>query len=124
MALGLRRLTRNRYGRGLYERLGRAGITATRMYEYAAGVDEVRARSSPARIVHRAPGDDHPEDHADYAAVRPDEHVLAALLDGREVGHGFLSVDAAHRVEPLETTMRFEEGYLRRLWVTPSPWRR
>jgi GNAT superfamily N-acetyltransferase len=128
--LGLWRLTRNRYGRRIYEALGRLGVTATRMYEYVADAGDPpsdRVAATEATLTVRGPdaGDrTGGRGHGDYADLAPDEWVVAARLDGAEVGHAFLSVDAERRVAPLERTLAFEGGYLRRLWVDPPARRR
>jgi GNAT superfamily N-acetyltransferase len=127
MGLGLWRLTRNRYGRRVYEALGRVGVTATRMYEYVTGPTEPpsdRAAATGAILAVHEPGAGTDTAHDDYADLAPDEWVVTACLDGAEVGHLFLSVDAERRIVPLERTLAFDGGYVRRLWVDPPARRR
>lgn len=113
------RLTRNRYGRAVYDALSRIGITATVMIEYVtlldpgsrpeAGDDSPTVeRCDPARIR----GLDAPTDE-----LLADEDVLAAIVDGEPAGYLFLSVDAAQEIHPLERTMQFDGAYVRRVYV-------
>lgn len=110
------RVTRNRYTRSAYEWLKRRGVTATRMYEYVA-----------------APGDVPTDPAVDVEVGEPGaaralpgvegvsgERSLWVRRDGRAVGRVLVSVDATHRIDPLETTLPVEGAYVRRLYVAPA----
>ena len=118
------RLTRNRYGRAVYDALARRGITATEMIEYVAGLED-------------APAADGGDQHSTYTVetcdpstvtaldapieeLRSDELVVAALEDGRPRGYLFCSIDATHEIHPLERKLRFEGAYIRRVFVDPD----
>ncbi|QCS41451.1 GNAT family N-acetyltransferase [Natrinema versiforme] len=116
------RLTRNRYGRAVYDALARIGITATVMYEYVATLEDAAVDGSedssyevavcePERVT----GLDAP-----VAELRPDEMVVAALENETPRGYLFCSVDATHEIHPLERTLAFEGAYIRRVFVDPD----
>ena len=119
------RLTRNQYGRAAYEVLARAGITATVMYEYVATLaeDEFDAPASSAERSYAVepcePDRVAPLD-APVTELGPDERIVAALEDGRPRGYLFLSIDAAHEIDPLERTLEFDGAYIRRVFVDPA----
>lgn len=115
------RLCRNPYGRAAYDALGRAGITATWMYEY------VRSLDAPPRPVTGGADVVAPCDPAAVAALDapvdelgPDETVVGAFVDGSPVGYLFLSIDARRHVDPLERTLAFDGAYVRRVFVDPE----
>ena len=115
------RLVRNRHTRRLYEALKRLGVTATRMYEYVAE-RALGARDPPsgvALVVHD-PGDPATLNHPHTAERRPDEYAVVARADDTPVGHLFTSVDATHRIDPLERSLDVDGAYVRRVWVDPS----
>lgn len=117
------RLVRNRQTRRLYEALKRAGVTATRMAEYVArGWPEPRDPPANVGVDVHAPGDSAGLSHPHAADRRSDEHAVVARAGGSPVGHLFVSVDATHRVDPLEQTLDVEGAYVRRVWVAPD-WR-
>jgi GNAT superfamily N-acetyltransferase len=112
------RLTRNRYGRAVYDALARAGITATVMDEFVRSLgtlpdvgDDRIERCDPSTVARL---------DAPTGELLTDEEVLAAFEDGRAVGYLFLSVDATHRIHPLERPLSFEGAYLRRVFVAPD----
>ncbi|MEF8819808.1 MAG: GNAT family N-acetyltransferase [Haloferacaceae archaeon] len=115
------RLVRNPHTRRVYEALKRAGVTATRMYEYVAeGTPEARDPPPGVGVAVHDPGDPATLDHAHAAERRPDEYAVVARVDGAPVGHLFASVDATHRIDPLERSLDVDGAYVRRVWVGPS----
>lgn len=113
------RLTRNPYGRAVYDALARVGITATVMIEYVAPLDDAPNQESvdgsltiercdPARIDAL---------DAPTGELLADEEVLAAFADDGPAGYLFLSVDVAQEIHPLERTIQFEGAYVRRVYV-------
>lgn len=116
------RLTRNGHARRVYEALKRVGITGTRMYQYVADPDDGRGATRAVDGVRfEARTAEHVGDeYAAFDELRPDETVLCALDDGDVVGYLFVSVDAGHRVHPLEETLQFDGGYVRRVFVRPT----
>lgn len=114
------RLTRNRYGRALYDRLTAAGLTATWMTEYRADPATVpTAEEGAVETGVVDPAAVEPLD-APVAALRPGEDVIAGFVDGEPVGYLFHSVGVTHHIEPLERELTFDGGYLRRVFVEPA----
>lgn len=116
------RLTRNERARRVYEALKRVGVTGTRMYQYVADPrDDAGGDAAVAGIEfeRRAPSEVGNEYEA-FAELRDDETVVCALDGGEIVGYLFVSLDATHRVHPLEQTLTFDGGYVRRVFVRPS----
>lgn len=115
------RLTRNRYGRTVYDALARAGVTATWLYEYTRSLAEPISdptdtgiaveRCDPARV---APLDPPADD------LIAGEDVFAALADGKPVGYLFCSVGATHHIAPLDRRLSFDGAYIRRVFVAPE----
>ncbi|GCF13932.1 hypothetical protein Harman_18670 [Haloarcula mannanilytica] len=115
------RLTRNRYGRTVYDTLARAGVTATWMYEYTRSLaEQIPAstdspvsieRCDPARVASLDPPAD------DLVAG---EDVFAAVVDGEPVGYLFCSVGATHHIAPLDRRLSFDGAYIRRVFVDPD----
>lgn len=127
------RLTRNRYGRAVYDRLGRRGVTATRMYEYVAPAREALDVPAPAGDVTLAAfdADEFDRSESPFGELLDAEVVIAAVdgdADGDRdglVGRLFLSPPATeHAVSPLETTLTFDGAYVRRVFVDPAARRR
>lgn len=131
------RLTRNRYGRAAYDALARAGVTATRLVEYVRPLADP-ADPTPAPAAAALP-DATPDAGVSVGAVDPgtvvdagapveelraDEEVVAAREDGATRGYLFCSVDAVHRVHPLEEDLSFDGAYVRRVFVDPDHRRR
>ncbi|QSX00189.1 GNAT family N-acetyltransferase [Haloterrigena alkaliphila] len=119
-------LTRNRYGRAVYDALARVGLTATVMIEYVAALEDATEEHTsvdggateyavescdPSRV---APLD------APVDELAPGELVVAALEDGRPRGYLFCSIDPTHEIHPLERTLAFEGAYIRRVFVAPD----
>jgi len=115
------RLTRNRYGRSVYDALGRAGITATWMYEYTRSLAEPIPDSADTEVsVERC-------DPARVASLDPPvadlvagEDVVAAFADGEPLGYLFCSVGATHHIVPLDRRLSFDGAYIRRVFVDPD----
>lgn len=116
------RLTRNRYGRAVYDALARIGVTATVMVEYVAPLADADAsdpadrtvvveRCDPARIEDLDPPTEE---------LLDDEEVVAAFAEGDPLGYLFLSVDATHDIHPLELSIQFDGAYVRRVYVDRS----
>jgi len=135
------RLTRNRYGRTVYEALKRAGLQAAKMDEYVHEGPPPVARDLPAdvRLVERA-GDalgdlrdgvaslDGPHDVVAEAAA--DDYLVVAVADaaggrgpGRPVGY-VLASDRRVYVTELGVERRFDGSYVWRLYVAPEYRRR
>ncbi|NUC74578.1 GNAT family N-acetyltransferase [Haloterrigena sp. SYSU A558-1] len=118
------RLTRNRYGRAVYDALARRGITATEMIEYVADLEDAPAADGGSRRSAYAVETCDPSTVAPLEApveeLQSDELVVAALEDGRPRGYLFCSVDATHEIHPLERELHFEGAYIRRVFVDPD----
>lgn len=118
------RVTRNRYGRAVYEALKTVGITGTVMYEYSKELDGETGHEggsgdgqytvfqpSPERVTPiGAPVDE----------LHPDEEIVAAFADDTPLGYLFLSVDATLEIDPLDQIRQFEGAYIRRVFVAPD----
>lgn len=113
------RLTRNRYGRAVYDALDRVGITATSMTEYVRPLDTVPPAPEADYEVRRADPVAVAALDAPTDELRPDEDLLVAT-DGDALGYLFLSVDATLEIHPLERDLSFEGGYVRRVYVDPD----
>jgi ribosomal protein S18 acetylase RimI-like enzyme len=121
-------VTRNPYGRAVYDWLTDHGVTATVMYEYRRRLDGEAADG------HHTPADDTEPTVGvgDPAALdfggtdpplaerREDEELIVATTDGTVRGYLFLTVDATLRVHPLERELSFEGAYVRRVFVHPD----
>ncbi|WP_435186175.1 GNAT family N-acetyltransferase [Halobellus sp. EA9] len=115
------KLSRNRYGRAVYNRLRAMGLTATVMTEYVATLPTTGAADRKT---------DHAIDVVDPERVaaldaprsdlRPNEVVVAAFDGDEPVGYLFCSLDAAHTIRPLERDRSFEGAYIRRVFVDPD----
>lgn len=118
------RLTRNRFGKRLHTALDAVGVTVSRLYEYRAPLPAADTASTPDGVTIR------PADPAPLSASVPtdeliDTEAVLAAFDGDDggdtpVGYLFVSVDAAVPVPELRTTMPFDGGYVRRLYVDPD----
>lgn len=116
------RLTRNRYGRAVYDALARIGVTATVMIEYVATLsDRERAgRADRSYALEVCDPDRVAALGAPVDELGPDERVVAALEDGTPRGYLFLSIDATHEIDPLERALTFDGAYVRRVFVDPA----
>lgn len=116
------RLTRNRYGRALYEALAAAGVTATKMYRYEASVDAASRRNPPEDVAveTRDPASLDPATYADFADPEPEDVAVVAEDGDRVVGYLFLTADRPKRVDPLAATFEFDGAYVWRVFVAPD----
>ena len=136
--VSLWRLTRNQYGRTLYELLAQAGITATAMRQYAVDLPNktatevgkpIRADSSSHASVHTWTS----ESNSQFSIVsRPDapasldaplaeklpaETVLTVCENGVARGYLFISVNTTVPIDVLECKLSFNGAYIRRVYV-------
>lgn len=120
------RLTRNRYGRAVYEWLADRGVTATRMYEYRRKLSETPPPTLPdIEVAGVAP------DAVSFGGTAPpveelrdDETFLVAHEDGVVRGYLFVAVAPRLEIHPLERRLSFDGAYLRRVFVHPDHRRR
>ncbi|WP_284008333.1 GNAT family N-acetyltransferase [Haloarcula pelagica] len=115
------RLTRNRYGRAVYDALADRGVTATSMIEYVAELgDETQIPDEGRFTVERTPPERVDPLDAPTAELLADESVVAAFDGETPLGYLFCSVDATHEIHPLERRVQFDGAYVRRVYVDPS----
>jgi GNAT superfamily N-acetyltransferase len=121
------RLTRNRYARAVYETLQRCGVTATRMYEYAAAVSAVPAPEAIDTAVTIETGlveaflqQGYDLDFSLPVDPYPDEYAAVAVADGQAVGRALVSAGETPYIAPLERPCSFPGGYVRRVFVAPA----
>lgn len=114
------RLTRNRYGRALYEWFGDRGITATAMYEYHRAVEgPLPERDPDATIRPLDVGTFTPPPWMDEDRLDDADLVVGALRGGEIVGAVFVGFDRRTRVEALGASVAHEGAYVWRLYVEP-----
>lgn len=125
------RLTRNQYARRVYDALKAVGVTATRMYEYRAGLERsdvtrppnppagVRLELLPAAEV-AATGLD--VDFSLPVGLQEEEWVVVAFADGRPVGRTLVADTPNPYVDVLERPIPVQGVYVRRVFVAPA-WR-
>jgi GNAT superfamily N-acetyltransferase len=121
--LPLWRLTRNRFGKRLHAALDAAGITVSRLYEYRAPCPPDGDRPTPpADVTIRTVEPARLPAAASVAELTDSESVLAAVDDAVDelAGYCFVSAGARIPVPELRTTMSFDGGYVRRLYVAPD----
>jgi GNAT superfamily N-acetyltransferase len=121
--LPLWRLTRNRFGKRLHGALDAAGVTVSRLYEYRAPCPPAGERTpSPAGVTIRTIDPGRLPVAAPAEELVDAEAVLAAVDDatGDIAGYCFVSAGARVPVPELRTTMSFDGGYVRRLYVDPD----
>ena len=123
------RLTRNQYARNIYDALKALGITATKMYEYRA---ELEQTSSPYHLTTPAETsiDLVPASEVDSLDINIDfslpvdpldgEWIVIASVDGRPVGRTLVTDTPRPYVDPLERTIRISGAYVRRVFVVPE----
>ncbi|MBV0902521.1 GNAT family N-acetyltransferase [Haloarcula salina] len=118
---GAWRLTRNRYGRAVYDALARAGVTATWMHEYTRPLDSPVERTAPTgfTVVVCAP-DRVASLDPPVGDLRDGEVVVGAFDGDATLGYLFCSVGASHDIAPLDRTLSFDGAYLRRVFVDPA----
>ncbi|MDS0279324.1 GNAT family N-acetyltransferase [Halomicroarcula sp. S1AR25-4] len=114
------RLTRNRYGRAVYDRLAAAGVTATLLSEYVADPAAVDPSGSESVSVEVCDPARVSELGAPVGELADGEVVLGAFEGGTPLGYLFCSLDATHDIAPLERRRSFEGAYLRRVFVAPD----
>lgn len=115
------RLTRNRYGRALYDWLAAHGFSATRMYRYRRSCDGSTEVTPPPDVhlsVVSGDTDDPVVAEAELATV-PADSLLLASVDDVTVGYGVLSDRPVH-VDALGRTVDVQGAYLWRLFVDPA----
>lgn len=118
------RVTRNRYGRAVYDTLRTIGITGTLMHEYSKTLEgetgrEATSVDGPYTIRQPSPEQVTPIG-APVDELHPGEEPVAAFADDVPLGYLFLSVDASLRIDPLGRTRQFEGAYVRRVFVAPE----
>ncbi|RLM53571.1 GNAT family N-acetyltransferase [Halobellus sp. Atlit-31R] len=127
------KLTRNRYGRALYDALEGIGVTATVMYEFARALDG-NGRDDSSECVGRGAAGEVAADRrvavCDGEAVSSLDPPLDEVREGEDVigvfesdtpcGYLFLSVDDALPIHPLDRVLDFEGAYVRRVFVAPD----
>lgn len=132
------RLTRNRYGRAIYDFLAQAGITATAMREYVADLPddttpeidhiirtddslhesacEWTSQSNPQFTVVSCP-DAAASLDAPLAEKLPTEIALAVRENSATRGYLFISVNTTVPIDVLDCELSFDGGYIRRVYV-------
>lgn len=123
------RLTRNPYARSVYDALKDLGITATRMYEYRAELNQVNATwppDTPARtsleFIQAAEMDSHKVD-IDFSLpvdILDEEWVVVALIDGHPVGRTLVTDTPKPYIDPLERALPIAGIYIRKVFVVPK----
>jgi GNAT superfamily N-acetyltransferase len=116
------RLTRNRFGKRLHAVLDAAGITVSRLYEYRAPLPPGGEAASPAGVTIRTAAPAALPATAPTGDLRDSETVLAAVDDAADdlAGYCFVTVGSSVPVPELRTTLSFDGGYVRRLYVDPD----
>lgn len=123
------RLTRNRYTRKVYDALKVLGITATRMYEYQAALEQTtatRSSATPAGMsIDRVSASevDSLDVDIDFSLpveMQDGEWAVIALVDGRPVGRTLVTDTQRPYVDPLERTIPILGAYVRRVFVVPE----
>jgi ribosomal protein S18 acetylase RimI-like enzyme len=117
------RLTRNRFGKRLHAALDAAGITVSRLYEYRAPrPPDGETASPPAGVTIRPAEPAGLPNTVPTAELTDVETVLAAVDDATDelAGYCFVSVGSRVPVPELRTTLSFDGGYVRRLYVAPD----
>ncbi|WP_439026568.1 GNAT family N-acetyltransferase [Haloarchaeobius sp. DT45] len=130
MAIPVWNLTRTSYGRRVYEFLESLGLKLSLMHGYRKDLGEEPAPEplgSVSLSVHEAATVPVWPD-SDFEALAAEDHVILARKtgdgapDGVEsvIGWVFLTTDRSKHVEPLATTLHFDDAYVWRLWVDPA----
>jgi GNAT superfamily N-acetyltransferase len=137
------RLTRNDYGRVVFDFLAEHGLKITRMYGYRADLDGDPPRDAtlddptlglrvvtPAEVdggEHEAFGDLFPGERVVVVVDSDADHGSSAtsaggrsFAEGPVVGYLFVSADEPIFVHPLETELDFDGAYVRRVFVDPD----
>lgn len=115
------RLTRNRYGRALYEWFDDRGVTATAMYEYHRDLEaSLPERNPDATIRPLEVGAFTPPAWMDADRLEDADLVVGALRDGEIVGAVFVGLDCRTYVEAIRASVAHEGAYVWRLYVAPD----
>lgn len=138
------RLTRNDYGRAVFDFFADHGLKVARMYGYVADLDADPPRDSTLEdsALELRVGDAsavEPDEHAAFGELLPEERVVVVVdtdagagtepasrqtarsfSAGPVVGYLFVSAGRPIYVHPLETELRFDGAYVRRVFVEPT----
>lgn len=121
--------TRNQYTRRIYDALKAHGVTATRMNEYRAELEQTNATRSPI------PHDDTNLDFVSASEVGSldvdfdfslpvdmldGEWAVIATIDGRPIGRTLVTDASRPYVDPLERELPVSGVYVRRVFVVPE----
>ncbi len=118
------RLTRTRCGRALWNALTNRGIRIARLRLYRTEAFDVPVPSlSPDLSLAVDRGADRDSDTIE-APIAPDDWVVRVETIEGTVGSVVLSIDRQVTVEPIDTTLQFDGGYIWALYVTPAYRRR
>ncbi|WP_181686916.1 GNAT family N-acetyltransferase [Halorhabdus salina] len=119
-AVPLWRLTRTKYGRALWDALTKRGIRIARLRLYRTETFDVPEPSlSPDISLTVDRGDDLDSDAVD-APIAPDDWIVRAVAVDGIVGSVVLSIDRQVTVEPIDTALKFDGGYIWALYVAPA----
>ncbi|WP_424019204.1 GNAT family N-acetyltransferase [Halorientalis pallida] len=116
------RLTRNAYGRQMYEALADLGIKVAKLDQYVCDLTTVPDPTAPAGVVidcRRAGELDRSEADA-FVEPAPIDRVITARIDGDLVGYCFLSHNRPVYVEALDSERLFDGAYVWRVFVDPD----
>lgn len=116
------RLTRNEYGRLLYETLADLGIKVAKLDQYARDLSVVPEPEPPVGVAidcRRAGELDRSETDA-FVEPAPIDRVVTARVDGTLVGYCFLSQNRPVYVEALDSERLFDGAYVWRVFVDPD----
>lgn len=116
------RVTRNEYGRRVYETLADLGIKVAKLDQYVRDLSTVPGPAAPAGVdidCRRAGELDRSEADA-FVEPAPIDRVVTARVDGDLAGYGFLSHNRPVYVEALDSERLFEGAYVWRVFVDPE----
>jgi ribosomal protein S18 acetylase RimI-like enzyme len=114
------RLTRNAYGRALWDKFTNRGVRLARLRLYRTETFDVPVPSlSPDISLAVDRGADLDSDTID-APITPDDWIVRAEAVDGTVGSVVLSMDRQVTVEPIDTVLQFDGGYVWALYVKPA----
>jgi ribosomal protein S18 acetylase RimI-like enzyme len=116
------RLSRNAYGRQIYETLADLGIKVAKLDQYVSDLTTVPDATAPGGVTidcHRAGELDRSEADA-FVEPAPIDRVVTARIGGDLVGYLFLSHNRPVYVEALDSERLFDGAYLWRVFVDPA----